>query len=105
MNSSAVHRDGVISGDYYYVISSYGIYRSPKTSSSYRAHYIWSDGSLNAYANDFVDDYSYGTNSPGTNYPDYTWHVRPSGEITFYNSNFDGIYDSYGSLSGNRYCS
>lgn len=34
--------------------------------------------------------------SPGTNYPDYTWHVRPSGEITFYNSNFDGIYDSYG---------
>lgn len=60
MNSSTVHRDGVISGDYYYVISSYGIYRSPKTSSSYRAYYIWGDGSLNAYANDFVDDYSYG---------------------------------------------
>lgn len=37
--------------------------------------------------------------SPGTNYPDYTWHVRPSGEITFYNSNFDGIYDSYGTNS------
>lgn len=74
--------------------------RSPSTDpwkEEYSAYLVSIDGEL-GYST-FGTDVSYGDISPGTNYPDYTWHVRPSGEITFYNSNFDGIYDSYGTNS------